>query len=104
MGEQQRVYAMVVAGAVIALYVIGFIIKNSDQVRVDFLLFATTLSLIWLILIALAVGGVAALGIQMLARRLRARESVEAAPARRADRSSAYDDPAREARREPPPL
>lgn len=37
-------------------YVIGFVVANSDETKVSFVLFSTTTSLIWVILLSLVIG------------------------------------------------
>jgi uncharacterized integral membrane protein len=55
----------------IAAYVIAFIIKNSDQVPIDFVFFSTSTSLIWLIILLLAIGCIVGVLLSQLYRRRR---------------------------------
>lgn len=37
-------------------YVVGFVVANADETKVSFVLFSTTTSLIWVILLSLVIG------------------------------------------------
>lgn len=37
-------------------YVVGFVVANADKTKVSFVLFSTTTSLIWVILLSLVIG------------------------------------------------
>ena len=56
---EQGVYVVVGVLAVVVLFLVGFIVKNDRPARVDFVLFSTATSLIWVILISLLLGLVA---------------------------------------------
>ena len=66
---QPRLYAILVGLLVIVAYVIAFIIKNSDRVKIDFVLFSTHTSLIWLIILLLAIGSIVGVLLSQLYRR-----------------------------------
>jgi uncharacterized integral membrane protein len=68
---QPRLYAILVGLLVIVAYVIAFIIKNSDRVKIDFVLFSTHTSLIWLIILLLAIGSIVGVLLSQLYRRRR---------------------------------
>jgi uncharacterized integral membrane protein len=67
---QPRLWVALVALVAIAGYVIGFIVANTHKVDVDFLFASPRTSLIWVILLSLAIGLVAGvLASQLYARR-----------------------------------
>jgi uncharacterized integral membrane protein len=68
---QPRLYAILIGLLLILAYVIAFIIKNSDHVKIDFVLFSTQTSLIWLIILLLAIGFVGGVLLSQLYRRRR---------------------------------
>ena len=53
---QPRLWAILVALVLIAAYVIGFIVANTQRVDVNFLFASPRTSLIWVILLSLAIG------------------------------------------------
>ena len=53
---QPRLWAVLVGLTLLALYVIAFIVKNDDEIEIDFVLFTATVSLIWEIVFILALG------------------------------------------------
>jgi uncharacterized integral membrane protein len=53
---QARLWAIVVGLFLMAIYVIAFIVKNDDEIEIDFVLFTATVSLIWEIVFILALG------------------------------------------------
>ncbi len=48
---QPRLWAIVIGLGLIVVWVIAFIAKNSDKVQIDFVLFSTQASLIWLVIL-----------------------------------------------------
>ena len=70
---QPRLWALLVALALIAAYVIGFIVSNTDDVDVNFLFASPRTSLIWVILLSLAIGLVAGVLLSQLYERRRGR-------------------------------
>jgi uncharacterized integral membrane protein len=66
---QPRLYAILIGLVLIAAYVIAFIIKNSDRVPLDFVLFTAHTSLIWLIIFLLAIGFLGGVLLSQLYRR-----------------------------------
>ena len=68
---QPRLYATLIGLVLIAAYVIAFIIKNSDRVKIDFVFFSTHTSLIWLIILLLAIGSIVGVLLSQLYRRRR---------------------------------
>lgn len=53
----------------VVAYVVGFIVANSDRTSVSFVLFSTTTSLIWVILLSLVIGLVGGIVLSQLYRR-----------------------------------
>ena len=53
---QGRLWAILVGLFLIAVYVIAFVVKNDKQIEVDFVLFSAKISLIWEIVLILALG------------------------------------------------
>jgi len=69
--SEQGVYVLVGVLSVATLYLVGFILKNTDRVQVDFVLFSATASLIWVILISLVLGIAGGIALAVLTRRAR---------------------------------
>jgi len=53
---QPRLYAIVIGLVLIVLWLIAFIVKNNDPVRIDFVLFSAHARLIWLLILLLGIG------------------------------------------------
>jgi uncharacterized integral membrane protein len=70
---QGRLWAMLIGLFLLALYVIAFISKNDRRIEIDFVLFTATVSLIWLIVLILAVGVLGGVLLSQLYRRRRGR-------------------------------
>jgi uncharacterized integral membrane protein len=68
---QPRLYAVLIALVLIVLWLIAFIVKNDDRVQLDFVLLDAHLSLIWLIILLLAIGFAAGVLASQLYRRRR---------------------------------
>lgn len=68
---QPRFWAKLIGLLAIAVYVIAFILENRKQVHLHFVLFTATVSLIWLILLSVAIGIVAGALLAQLHRRRR---------------------------------
>jgi len=66
---QPRLWAIVIGLGLLVVWVIAFIAKNSDKVKIDFVLFSTNASLIWLLILLLGVGFLAGLLASQLYRR-----------------------------------
>ena len=67
---QPRLYAVVIGLVLIVLWLIAFIVKNNDPVKIDFVLFSAHARLIWLFILLIVIGffgGV--LGSQLYRRR-----------------------------------
>jgi uncharacterized integral membrane protein len=69
---QARLWGILAGLLLLALYVIGFIVQNDDQVSVDFVFASTDVSLIWVILLSLALGVLGGVLLSQLYRRRRA--------------------------------
>jgi uncharacterized integral membrane protein len=68
---QPRLYAILIGLVLIVAYVIAFIIKNSHRIKIDFVLFSAHTSLIWLIILLLAIGFLGGVLLSQLYRRRR---------------------------------
>ena len=78
----QGLYGLIGVLAVAALYVIGFVIKNSKNVSVDFVLFSAGVPLITLMVVMLLFGAVLGAALTLaLARRRATPRSVIVTPA-----------------------
>jgi uncharacterized integral membrane protein len=66
---QPRLYAILIGFVLIVAWLIAFIVKNSDPIKIDFVLFATHTSLIWLIILLLAIGFLGGVLLSQLYRR-----------------------------------
>ncbi len=74
---QPRLYAILIALVLIVAWVISFIVKNDDRVQIDFVLFDAQTSLIWLILLPLALGFLGGVILSQLYRRRRSGGTAE---------------------------
>ena len=70
---QPKVYGRIVVLAIVVAYVIAFIIENSKHVSVHFVFSTTRVSIVWLILLSLALGAIGGILLAQLDRRRRAR-------------------------------
>jgi uncharacterized integral membrane protein len=68
---QPRLYAVLIALVLLVAWVIAFIVKNDDKVQLDFVLLDAHVSLIWLIILLLAVGFLGGVLTSQLYRRRR---------------------------------
>jgi uncharacterized integral membrane protein len=67
---QPRLYAIVIGGVLVLLWLIAFVVKNNDPVKIDFVLFSTHARLIWLLILLLGIGFVGGVfGSQLYRRR-----------------------------------
>jgi uncharacterized integral membrane protein len=71
----QGLYGVIGALAIAALYVIGFVIKNSKKVSVDFVLFSTGVPLITLMVVMLLLGALLGVALTLVLARRRARKA-----------------------------
>jgi uncharacterized integral membrane protein len=70
---QPLLYARLIALVLLAAYAIAFVLENGKQVSVHFVLASAHVSLVWLILVALAVGLIGGILLAQLERRRRRR-------------------------------
>jgi uncharacterized integral membrane protein len=66
---QPRLYAILIALFLLFAWLIAFIVQNSRKVNLHFVLFTARVSLIWLILIGLAIGFIGGILTSQLYRR-----------------------------------
>jgi uncharacterized integral membrane protein len=66
---QPRLWVTIVALGLIVAYLIAFVAKNDARVEVHFVFFTLTTSVIWLILLGLAIGLVVGVLLSQLERR-----------------------------------
>jgi len=74
---QPRLYVRWVVLAVVVAYAIAFILENGKHVSVHFVFHTTKVSLIWVVLLALALGAVGGILLSQLERRRRRRGTDE---------------------------
>jgi uncharacterized integral membrane protein len=72
---QPRVYGRLIAIIVLIAYAIAFVLENRKPTSLHFVFATARVSLVWLILLGLAVGLVAGILISQLERRRRRRRS-----------------------------
>jgi len=70
---QPRLYARLVALVLLIAYAIAFILENRTQVHMHFVFATASVSLVWLILLSLAIGLVGGILLAQLERRRRRR-------------------------------
>jgi uncharacterized integral membrane protein len=68
---QLRLWGIVIALLAIVAYIVAFVAENTSRVTLHFVLFTTHTSVIWLILLSLAIGIVGGLLLSQLYRRRR---------------------------------
>jgi uncharacterized integral membrane protein len=66
-----RLWVLVVALALIVAYVVAFVVENDQKVNVHFVFFTAHTSVIWLILLSIAIGLAAGMLLAQLTRRRR---------------------------------
>ena len=75
---QPRLYAIVIGGVLVVLWLIAFVVKNNDPVKIDFVLFSTHARLIWLLILLLGIGFLGGVfGSQLYRRRRQLGRAVE---------------------------
>jgi uncharacterized integral membrane protein len=70
---QPRLYLRLILLGLLVAYAIAFVLENRKQVNVHFVLATASVSLVWLILLALAVGLLGGILLAQLERRRRRR-------------------------------
>lgn len=74
---QPKVYARILVLAIVIAYVIAFILENGKHVSVRFVFATTRVSIVWLILLSLALGAIGGILLAQLDRRRRARRPTQ---------------------------
>jgi uncharacterized integral membrane protein len=74
---QPRLWATIIGLVLIVLWVIAFISKNDHAVKINFVLFSTEASLIWLCILLLAVGFISGVLASQMYRRRRSGRTAE---------------------------
>ena len=74
---QPKLYARLVALILLAAYAIAFVLENRKSVHVHFVFATAGVSLVWLILLSLAVGFVVGILLSQLERRRRRRRTAK---------------------------
>jgi uncharacterized integral membrane protein len=77
---QKRLYARLIALVLLVAYAVAFILENGKTVNVHFVFATASVSLVWLILLALAVGLLAGILLVQLERRRSRRAHEPAEP------------------------
>jgi uncharacterized integral membrane protein len=72
---QPRLWAVLVGFLLLALYVIAFVVKNDDRIKIDFVLFSASVSLIWVMVFVFALGFLGGVLLSQLYRRRRGQQS-----------------------------
>ena len=68
---QPKVYARLIVLALVVAYAIAFILENGKHVSVHFVFVTTRVSIVWLILLSLALGAIGGILLSQLERRRR---------------------------------
>jgi uncharacterized integral membrane protein len=68
---QPRLWFLLVGLLAILAYVFAFVVKNDDEIQIDFVFFTATISLIWEILLMLGIGVLCGVLLSQLSRRRR---------------------------------
>jgi len=66
---QPRLYAILIGLGLIVAWLIAFIVKNNDRVKIDFVLFSAHARLIWLLILLLGIGFLGGVLVSQLYRR-----------------------------------
>ena len=74
---QPKLYARLVAIILLAAYTIAFVLENRKAVSLHFVVATANVSLVWLILLSLAVGFVVGILLSQLERRRRRRRAAQ---------------------------
>ena len=72
---QPKLYARLILLVLLAAYAIAFVLENRKSVNVHFVFVTASVSLVWLILLSLAVGFVVGILLSQLERRRRRRRT-----------------------------
>ena len=74
---QPKLYARLIVIVLLAAYVIAFVLENRKTVSLHFVFVTARVSLVWLILLSLAIGFVAGILLSQLERRRRRRRTAQ---------------------------
>jgi uncharacterized integral membrane protein len=74
---QGKLYVRLILLAVVVAYAIAFVLENNKHISVHFVFTTTSVSLVWLILLSLALGLVGGMLLAQLDRRRRRRHTPE---------------------------
>jgi uncharacterized integral membrane protein len=74
---QPKLYARVIALVLLAAYAVGFVLENKKSVHLHFVFVTANVSLVWLILLSLAVGFAVGILLSQLERRRRRRRAAQ---------------------------
>jgi uncharacterized integral membrane protein len=77
---QPRLYVRLIVLGLLVAYAVAFVLENKTTVEVHFVLAKARVSLVWLILLALAVGLLGGILLAQLERRRRRRRRTDEAP------------------------
>ena len=74
---QPRLYLRLILLVLLAAYAIAFVLENRKQVSLHFVFVTASVSLVWLILLSLALGVIGGILLAQLERRRRRRRTVQ---------------------------
>jgi uncharacterized integral membrane protein len=74
---QPKLYVRLIALGVLVAYAAAFVLENNKHVNVHFVLATASVSLVWVVLLALAIGVIAGILLAQLDRRRRRRRAVQ---------------------------
>ena len=74
---QPKLYARLAIVIVLAAWAVAFVLENRKSVSMHFVFYTATVSLVWLILLSLAVGFVVGIVLSQLERRRRRRRTAQ---------------------------
>ena len=74
---QPRLYVRLIALVLLAAYAIAFVLENRSSVHIHFVFATARVSLIWFVLLALAIGVVVGILLAQLDRRRRRRRAAQ---------------------------
>ena len=74
---QPRLYGRLIALGLLTAYAIAFVLENRAHVHIHFVFATASVSLIWLVLLGIAIGVVAGVLIAQLDRRRRRRRTTQ---------------------------
>jgi uncharacterized integral membrane protein len=74
---QPRLYGRLIALGLLSAYVIAFVLENRTRVNIHFVFVTASVSIIWVILLAVAIGLAAGILLAQLDRRRRRRRTAQ---------------------------